>query len=69
MTTKVWSSTVQPELELTRTLIGDIGDYESGEKYEWENLAYVKGYEATVAELHKQLVTAVKTGLAKPMKR
>ena len=47
--------------------MGDIGDHESGEKYEWDNLAYIRDYQSTVATLHAQLVEAVKTGLVKPM--
>ena len=48
---------------------GDTGDHASGEKYEWDNLAYVKGYESIVAELHAQLLDAVKMGLVRPMKK
>ena len=48
---------------------GDTGDRESGETFEWENLAHVSGNEQTVAELHSQLVAIIKTGLVKPMKQ
>ena len=47
---------------------GDEGDWESGERYEWENLASVKGHEATVAAMHAKLIEAVETGILKPMK-
>jgi len=49
------------------THVGDVGDSASGEKYEWENLAYDAAHADTVAKLHKQLVAVVKTGLVKPM--
>jgi hypothetical protein len=46
---------------------GDIGDLESGEKYEWDNLAYDPAHKQTVAKLHEQLEAVVKKSLVKPM--
>jgi hypothetical protein len=46
---------------------GDIGDLESGEKYEWENLAYNPAHKQVVATLQAQLEGIVKKSLVKPM--
>ena len=46
---------------------GDTGDYESGEKFEWQNLAYDDAHQEVVKKMHQLLVKAVETGLVKPM--
>ena len=46
---------------------GDTGDLASGEKYEWDNLAYDPAHKQTVTKLHAQLEEIVKKSLVKPM--
>jgi len=63
-TTPKWEEVSALELYDHR---GDTGDYESGEKFEWQNLAYDDAHQEVVKKMHQLLVKAVETGLVKPM--